>query len=221
MAVQGAAAGPGAGGAQRARCLSQALCHRMCATHGWSVRPTERPGLRAAVAPRADGDGRSAPYTRPVGLSAALPALLGTILGALVTLLADRVRWRRELALRSHEARRDAYAGYLAALHTGSEGIRSVALGDTAAAGRLSEAGEAFRTAGVYQAREQVSLLAPEAVTRFAGTALHRLRDLRDLASRGCAVESPDYQRALALYDEAVAGLRTAMRRDFGSAPSS
>jgi hypothetical protein len=47
VAVQRAAASlPGRSGAQRARGRSQALPHRVCATHGWSVRREERPRSR-------------------------------------------------------------------------------------------------------------------------------------------------------------------------------
>ncbi|GAA0473908.1 hypothetical protein GCM10010361_42810 [Streptomyces olivaceiscleroticus] len=146
-----------------------------------------------------------------------MPALLGTVLGASVTLLADRIRWRRDHALLSQKTRREVYAAYLAALHTGSERIRAVVLGDATAADRLSAAGEAFRAAGVYQAREHVALLASEAVACSAGQVLYRLRDLRDLAARGLSPASSDYEHAVMRYDEALTDLRTAMRQDIGS----
>ncbi|MFD7815661.1 hypothetical protein ACFV6E_22420 [Streptomyces sp. NPDC059785] len=149
--------------------------------------------------------------------SAVLPALFGAVIGALVTLLADRARWRRDVAFRSHQARRDAYTAYLAALHTGSEGVRAVVLGEDAAASRPQDAAEAFRSAGVYQARESLALLAPQAVADEAGRALHRLRDLRNLAADGHPAHSPEYRTALTRYDQSLTTLRTAMRRDIES----
>lgn len=92
-----------------------------------------------------------------------------------------------------------------------------MALSEATSLTRLSEADEAFSSAGVYQAREHVSLLAPHGVTQEAGQALHRLRDLRDLAADGHSPRSPDYQRALAHYDEALTRLRTTMRKDIGN----
>jgi hypothetical protein len=73
-----------------------------------------------------------AAYAPAVNWSPALLTLLGTIVGASVTLLADRVRWRRDQHQRRHDARRDAYATYLAALHATSDGIRAVSLGEYA-----------------------------------------------------------------------------------------
>lgn len=55
VAVQRAAASPGRRGAQRSWGTSQALPHRMCATHGWSVRRAERPGPRPWAPRRAHG----------------------------------------------------------------------------------------------------------------------------------------------------------------------
>src|SRR5688500_6428670 len=66
------------------------------------------------------------PYTRLVGWSAPLLTLLGTVVGASVTLFADRVRWRRDRDLRRRDERRTVYGAYLAALHTTSEEIRAV-----------------------------------------------------------------------------------------------
>ena len=98
-------------------------------------------------------------YTPAVNWSTALPTLLGTIVGASVTLLADRVRWRRDQHQRRHDARRDAYATYLAALHATSDGIRAVSLGEhTPETPKPSAARAVFRSANLNATREQLVL---------------------------------------------------------------
>lgn len=48
VAVQGAAARLGSGGAQQLGRLSQALPHRICVTHTGSVRPVDGAGSRSS-----------------------------------------------------------------------------------------------------------------------------------------------------------------------------
>jgi hypothetical protein len=155
-----------------------------------------------------------------VNWSTALPTLLGTIVGASVTLLADRVRWRRDHHQRRHDTRRDAYATYLAALHATSEGIRAVSLGEhTPETPRPSAARAAFRSANLNATREQLVLLAPAAIVRAADETFKGLRKLRDLAGQGHDLESPDYQQVLNRYQLVLKTLRNSMREDLGTPP--
>jgi hypothetical protein len=150
--------------------------------------------------------------------SSALSALLGTLLGASITLWADRVRWRRDQDQRRHEVRRDAYAAYLAALHAGSEGIRAVSLGDySTATSRQSASREAFQAAKLRPTREQLVLLAPEPVVRVSDEAFRALRELRDLVGDGHTLDAEDYQVILQQYQSALATLRNLLRVDLGS----
>jgi hypothetical protein len=150
--------------------------------------------------------------------SAALPTLLGTVVGASITQVADRIRWRRDQDQRRQESRREAYAAYLAALHAGSEAIRAVSLADHVTQdSRLSAAREAFGGAGLRSTREQLVLLAPESVVRVADEAFRTLRELRELVGKGHDVESPDYQQTLTRYQAALKASRNRMRADLGT----
>jgi hypothetical protein len=159
----------------------------------------------------------SAPYTRRVNW-AALLALLGTVVGASLTLLADRVRWRRDQAQHRYEVRRDAYAVYLTALHAASEGVRAVSLGEhPPEAPRPSAARTAFRSANLSGSREQLVLLAPAPIVGAADETFRSLRELRDLVGQGGGLESPGYQQMLTRYQLALKRLRNAMRADLGT----
>lgn len=150
--------------------------------------------------------------------SAPLLALLGTVVGASVTLLADRARWRRDQHLRRHEALRTSYGAYLAALHATSEEIRAVSLGEHAPeTSRQSAARTAFRSAKLNIQREQLVLMAPEPVVRASDETFRTLRELRDVVGDGADRQAVEYQAILDRYQAALASLREAMRADLGS----
>jgi hypothetical protein len=150
----------------------------------------------------------------------ALLTLAGTIVGASITLTAERLRWRRDQRERRIEARREAYAGYLAALHATSEGIRDVSLGQhDDAVSRSSAARAAFRSANLNAAREQIVLLAAAAIVRAADKTFTSLRALRDVVGHGGTLDTPDYRQHLDGYQQALKALRNVMRDDLG-APS-
>jgi hypothetical protein len=155
-----------------------------------------------------------------VSWSAPLLALLGTVVGASVTLVADRVRWRRDQDQHRLESLRTAYGTYLAALHATSEQIRAVSLGEhPPEASRQSAARAAFRSAKLNACREQLVLLAPEPVVRAGDQTFTALRDLRDAVGHGSDLNSPDYLEILSRYQAALKGLRNVMRADLGSPP--
>lgn len=150
--------------------------------------------------------------------AAPLLALLGTIVGASLTLFADRIRWRRDHDHRRLELLRSAYGTYLAALHTTSQEIRDVTLTEhTAAASKSSAAQIAFRSSALNACREQLALLAPKPTLTAGDDAYEALRELRDVVGGGGGVDHPDYQRTLARYQAALNALRAAMRADLGS----
>lgn len=149
---------------------------------------------------------------------APLLTLLGTIVGASVTLAADRVRWRRDQDQRRHETLRTAYGGYLAALHATSEQIRAVSLGEhEPETPRTQAARAAFRSADLSAGREQLVLLAPARIVRAGDDAFRTLRELRDIVGEGAGLDAPDYQRVLGRYQAALRQLRDTMREDLGS----
>ncbi|REF99750.1 hypothetical protein DFJ67_5794 [Asanoa ferruginea] len=145
-------------------------------------------------------------------------ALLGTVVGASVTLFADRVRARRDQNLRRHETLRNAYGTYLGALHTTSEELRAVSLGEHAAdVSRQSAARTAFRSAKLNIHREQLVLLAPERAVLAGDEAFRTLRELRDVVAEGGDLQSVEYQQVLDRYQAALGTLRDVMRADLGS----
>ena len=78
-------------------------------------------------------------------------------------------------------ARRDAYVGYLSALHDANEAMRAVSLGQFSPdLTRVAAARESFRAARVTQAREQIILPAPETVITATYEPYNSLRVLRD-----------------------------------------
>jgi len=157
-------------------------------------------------------------YTPGVSWSTALLTLLGTIVGASVTLLADGVRWRRDQHQRSYAMRRDAYADYLSALHGTSENIRAVSLGEHAPdVSRTLAAMAAFRSANLNAAREQLVLLAPAPVVHAADDTFRALRELRNLLTQGSDLSTPDYKQVLTRYQLSLKTLRNVMRGDLGT----
>ncbi|MEU0877026.1 hypothetical protein ABZ345_00395 [Lentzea sp. NPDC005914] len=149
---------------------------------------------------------------------AALLTLAGTVVGASITLTAERMRWRRDQRERHLEARRDSYAGYLAALHTTSESIRAVSLDEHDADVRRSSAARAaFSTANLNAAREQIVLLAPASVVRAADKTFTTLRSLHDIVAQGGDLDSPNYRETLSVYQHALKDLRKVMREDLGT----
>ena len=156
-------------------------------------------------------------YAQGVDWSAALTALLGTIVGASVTLLADRARWRRDESQRRYEERRGSYVGFLAALHATSEALRVVPTSAGASADRRPAAWAAFGSANVNAVREQLELLAPTPVLQVGRETFRALRELRDLVADGHNIESKDYRRVLSRYQERLIRLRHVMRYDLGT----
>ena len=147
-------------------------------------------------------------------------ALVGTVVGASITLVADRVRWRRDQRERRLEARRDVYAAYLAALHVASEGLRAVSLGEHAPeVARSSAARTVFRSANLGAAREQIVLSAHSPAVRAADETYRGLRTLRDVVGQEHDHDSSSYQEVLHRYQRALKALRTTMREDLGTPP--
>lgn len=94
-----------------------------------------------------------------------LSTLMGAAIGIAATLIADRNKWRREVARQALEVRRAAYTEYASALKDAGEEIRAVALGDHRSdAARDTAVREAFRATGLYTASEQLWLVGPPLV---------------------------------------------------------
>ncbi|MDJ1134022.1 hypothetical protein [Streptomyces iconiensis] len=142
---------------------------------------------------------------------------LGAGIGVGATLLADRLRWRREREDRALETRQQLYAEYSAALSR----IRT-ALNEAANDPGLSEGErrvrvrELFLAPGAYELRHQLAILAPQEVIGASSAAFKLLRDTRDRIAEGADAASAEYAELEDAYDVAIAELRRVMRKDLG-----
>ncbi|MER7768816.1 hypothetical protein [Kitasatospora sp. NPDC096140] len=140
---------------------------------------------------------------------------LGAVIGVTSTLIADRVRWRRDHRDRHRDAKRLLYAEYLAALSRTWNEIRQAARNPTLPAderGRVAV--EAFKSGGSYELRYQVSITASDGVEQSSVTAFRALRDLRDLVESGVTYTEPEYQEARRHWDRLFGELRLRIRAD-------
>lgn len=142
-----------------------------------------------------------------------LSALLGVLLGAGATALADRRRWRREAVTRLLELRTELYAEYLVATEdTGRDLLR--VLRTAAADERETTAEAAFAGFNLGGTRQRIHVLAPLDVVRAADEIFRALRRARDYVA---AADPQDTPGLLAMKDE-VGTLRDrfqeAVRRD-------
>lgn len=147
--------------------------------------------------------------------------LAGTALGALVgvgsTLLADRVRWRRDVADRTRQERKQIYVTVLTKYRVAYEAMHAAAV-----AGRGQDDGaretsvrEAFRASGCDEARETALICAPQEMSDVLEKVYATLRDLQDAFAAGDPpLDSPELQERRLQHAEAVWAARAAMRRD-------
>ncbi|MFJ2021842.1 hypothetical protein [Streptomyces nodosus] len=142
-----------------------------------------------------------------------LSALLGVLLGAGATALADRRRWRREAVTRLLELRTQLYADYLIAMEeTGRDLLR--VLRTTTGEERATAAEVAFAGFNLGGTRQRIHVLAPLDVVRAADEVFRALRRARDYI---VTADEQDTPGLLVMKDE-VGALRdrfqVAVRRD-------
>ncbi len=146
--------------------------------------------------------------------------LLGAGIGVGATLLADRIRWRREREDRETMARRQLYAEYTAALSRVRTALHESAQGTGRAAPgteeHAREVRERFLAPGAYEIRHQLAITAPADVVEAARSAFLALRTTRDRVLEGVPADSAAYAELEAETDAAIAELRRVMRRDLG-----
>jgi hypothetical protein len=140
--------------------------------------------------------------------------VIGAMVGVSATLLADRVRYRRDQASRSHETRRDLYVRYLTSLTESSTSIRLAVIKETDPAARYQVVLDAFRDSSVLSRRQEINLLAPADVKEKSDAAYRLLRQFRDLIETApdLSLSSPEYVEALDRFDRARKDLEAAMR---------
>ncbi|MEI5098351.1 hypothetical protein RB200_06390 [Streptomyces sp. PmtG] len=145
--------------------------------------------------------------------------LMGTGLGATIgvgsTLIADRIRWKRDQDARREDARRQLYGEYLSALTRTRSQLKEVRSADLALDERARRAGEVFRQGGAYELRYQMAITASAVVVERSDDALRKLRDVRDLIQDGAAEDT--LQEEFGALIGTIKALRDAMRADLGS----
>lgn len=145
--------------------------------------------------------------------------LAGTGIGALVgvgsTLLADRVRWRREDADRARRERRDMYVTCLTKYRLAYEDMRAAAGAhrDDQSAEREAAVREAFRASGCDEVRETALICAPEEMSAVIEDVYASLRELLEVFAAGePALGTPEFEESRLRHGRAVWAARAAMR---------
>jgi hypothetical protein len=142
-----------------------------------------------------------------------LAALLGVLLGAGATALADRRRWRRESVTRLLELRTELYAEYLIATEeTGRDLLRVLRTAAVEERGTSAEA--AFDGFNLGAVRQRIHVLAPLDVVRAADEVFRGLRRARDYV---VSADQGDTRGLRAMKDEVGAQrdrFQGAVRRD-------
>lgn len=143
--------------------------------------------------------------------------LTGTIVGITSTLIADRIRWHRDVNQNWMNIKRELYVSYVCALSDGSAALRKIM--------RESKNGEAdlefklhnaLLPTGAWRLLHNLAMIAPNEViakAQAAQLALHVARDvLIEVSDLG------DYRYLEARKDllAAIHELRSAMRTDLG-----
>lgn len=143
-------------------------------------------------------------------------ALIGAVIGAGATLLAQRGQWRQQLEAQDRQARRQLYGEYLSALHEAGERLHLLAAGvNEPDQGRLVEAAhDAFRGESLYSLRAQLMISAPKSVAPEVRTSLLAMRDLRDCIGRGFLKGSEEHAVAYRSVRDSQQRLRDLMRAD-------
>ncbi|MFJ7019884.1 hypothetical protein ACIQUW_16175 [Streptomyces sp. NPDC101117] len=139
---------------------------------------------------------------------------LGAFVGVGSTLLADRVRWRRDQADRTRQERRQIYVTVLTKYRLAYKDMREAALtGDGRE--RAAAVRQAFRSSGCDEARESALLCAPQAMADALEAVYATLRDLQDAFATGDPpLDSPAMQERRLRHAEAVWSARAAIRGD-------
>ncbi len=140
---------------------------------------------------------------------------LGAVVGVGATLLADRVRWRRETGERDRRERRDLYVTCLTRYRLAYEDRHTAALAHRDGhAGRPDAAvRDAFRASGCDEVRETVLLCAPQETTAVMEDVYTTLRELLEVFAAGDpAPDTPRFQEHRLRHAQAVRAARDAMR---------
>ncbi|HET6858741.1 MAG TPA: hypothetical protein VFH94_16830 [Streptomyces sp.] len=145
--------------------------------------------------------------------------LIGTGLGAVVgvgsTLIADRVRWKRDQGARQEDVKRQLYGEYLTALTRTRNELKELRGAAVAPDERARLAGQFYRQGGAYELRYQLAITAPTAVVECSEDALRKLRVVREKIEEDVTGAPLDEEFTALIHS--VKSLRDATRSDLGA----
>lgn len=155
-------------------------------------------------------------HSRHVDWMSPASALLGAVIGAGGTLLAQRGQWQQQLAAQDRNVRRQLYGEYLSTLHGAGERLHQLAAqvkrpGQDAL---LEAAHDAFGADVLYSLRAQLVISAPEPVVEQVRASMIAMRDLRDCVGRGDLIDTDAYATAERAVRDSQQCLRDVMRAD-------
>ncbi|MBE1596887.1 MULTISPECIES: hypothetical protein [Streptomyces] len=148
-------------------------------------------------------------------------ALLGAVIGAGGTLLAQRGQWRQQVQAQDRNARRQLYGEYLSAPHTAGERLHLPARGvrhpgDDAL---LEAAHDAYGAESLYPLRAQLVISAPAPVVEQVRAATIAMRDLRDCVGNAYLIGIGEYAAGEQAVRDSQERLRDVMRTDLAGRP--
>lgn len=133
---------------------------------------------------------------------------VGAVLGVLATLVADHVRWRRDLTERDRETLRTAFTEYLTALSEARDAFtRAEPSPERVGTGHI-----AIGEHGVYMAQHRLELVAERPLVEKAGLATLSVLDFHDVVVAGNGSDSGEYVHAWRAVRQARAALIEEMR---------
>ena len=139
----------------------------------------------------------------------------GAVIGVGSVLLAERMRWRRELHIRGVDARRELYASFLVAYDATFRSLEAVERGTYLPDLPRAEAAEAARAAHhLNSIRQQIRIVAPVPVVQATDGLYEELKHGCVLLGAGMGRDALEVIDAVDSIGRQAAKLRLAMRRD-------
>ncbi|MFE6679286.1 hypothetical protein [Streptomyces sp. NPDC057729] len=136
--------------------------------------------------------------------------MLGAVIGVGSTLLAERLRWRRDVGERDRELLRSSYVQFLEALTQARDVISQASRAPDAT--QLEQVLSALLEHGVHVKQYQLELLAPAHVVSKARDAGYTLALYRDAVVAGARRDDPECADARRAFRAAREELMEAMR---------
>ncbi|MGW1410908.1 hypothetical protein [Streptomyces sp. NPDC002403] len=136
--------------------------------------------------------------------------MLGAVIGVGSTLLADRLRWRRDTGERDREMLRSSYVEFLEALTQARDVISQASRASNTV--QQEQIQSALLEHGVHVKQYQLELLAPAHVVTKARDAGYKLALYRDAVVDGARRDDPECADARRVFRAAREELMEAMR---------